>query len=1339
MAYSPKIETELAKELQAARKRISELEQFLASQSVEQSDETISRLSDTDQIRSELETQNRFITQIADTSPVGITRVNKHGEITFANRRAEEIFGLSKTDIESRTYKDPEWKITDFNGNAFPEENLPFVIARKTGKPIFGVQHAIEWPDGKRVLLSINVTPLFDRDNEFDGIISTIEDITARTQTENELRGKDKYFRALIENVSDVISILDAGGNVVYESPSHKVVLGYETGELIGQNIFSYVHEEDRERIMLEFASHMQEPGDIAPVSFRFLRKDGRWINLEGTGHNLLHDPVINGIIVNYRDVTERIRIADSLNKSEEWLKSILTSVPAGVGVLKDRVLMEVNKVACEMVGYTRDDLIGESARIFFPSEEEYQHVDQEEYRQIEEYGTGQVETRWQRKDGGIIDIIMSSTPIDSSDLEKGVTFSAIDITQRKNTERALRENEYFLRKAQEVAHLGCYSFDIQKNKWVSSDILDDIFGIGPDFPRNAEGWAEIIHPDHRDMMTDYLHNYVLTEGNLFDKEYLILRVDTREQRWVHGKGELKYDSNNVPVEMIGTIQDITELRRASDVLRESEEKLREAQEMVHLGYWFWEVKTGKVQWSDEVYRIFGFDPETYTPHIDSIMELSPWPGENKRNQELIQRAIKSKEQGQYEQRFLFPDGSDGYYASTFQGVYDAKGELTAIKGTVLDITERKKTELALSESEGRFRSITEQLSDMISLTDETGFITYVSPVCETMFRVDSEEMVGKHFMEYLDESAIPIAIKNFQESLEGNYQIRNLELLMKRGDGSRFTGELHGSPFNSGSVQGVLVVIRDITERKQAERALRESEQTHRSLLRNLNSGVVVHGSDTRVLLANDAACNLLGLSEDQMRGKEVIDPEWRFVSEDMLDLPLELYPVNQVISTQAPIYNKIIGVRRTNPDDLAWGIVNGFPVFNELHEIEQVVINFIDYTELKKTQEEKDKLENQLQQSQKMESIGRLAGGVAHDFNNLLTGITGNVSLGMLDLSPDDPLYETLGEIEKAAKSAAGLTRQLLAFSRKQIISPKVINLNELIENIRKMLERLIGEDIHLRIIPDRNLGRVKVDPGQIEQIIVNLSVNARDAMPDGGKLTIETQNKVLDEQYCKNRPNVNPGEFVMLAISDNGVGMDSNTQLKIFDPFYTTKNVGEGTGLGLSTSYGIVKQHNGYIQVYSELGKGTTFKVYFPKVEDEAEDIKENRVINDLPRGTETILVVEDESLVRNIAIKILKRQGYKVLCADNGPNALAIVEQEKPNIDLLLTDMVMPYMNGRELSNRLAKAYPVMKILFSSGYTENVIAHHGVLDDGVNFIGKPYSPQELAKKVRNVLDE
>lgn len=381
--------------------------------------------------------------------------------------------------------------------------------------------------------------------------------------------------------------------------------------------------------------------------------------------------------------------------------------------------------------------------------------------------------------------------------------------------------------------------------------------------------------------------------------------------------------------------------------------------------------------------------------------------------------------------------------------------------------------------------------------------------------------------------------------------------------------------------------------------------------------------------------------------------------------------------------------------------------------------------------------RMEAQLLQSQKMESVGRLAGGIAHDFNNLLTAMLGNATLAMDGLSPDDERYGLLAEIIRAATSAASLTRQLLTFSRQQMIDPRVLNLNDVIARLRHMLQRLIGENIDLQVTASPSLGQVKIDPVQIEQIIINLAVNARDAMPDGGTLMLQTADVELDEDYCQTHPHARPGAFVVLSVSDTGTGISDQDKARIFEPFYTTKGPGQGTGLGLAVVYGAVKQHRGTIEVYSERGKGTSFKILLPRFDEQPEPL--GHAPAPAPTGgTETIVLVEDEAGVREVAVRLLRRQGYTVHAYESGDRALERLPELSDAIDLLVTDVVMPGVNGQILAERIRSLRPGIKVLFASGYAESLVVHQGILDEGIEFIPKPYTSEQLARRVREALD-
>ena len=421
----------------------------------------------------------------------------------------------------------------------------------------------------------------------------------------------------------------------------------------------------------------------------------------------------------------------------------------------------------------------------------------------------------------------------------------------------------------------------------------------------------------------------------------------------------------------------------------------------------------------------------------------------------------------------------------------------------------------------------------------------------------------------------------------------------------------------------------------------------------------------------------------------------------------------------------------------DVAWVLVNGFPAYQESGQLEQIVINFVDITERKRAEIEKDKLESQLRQAQKMEAVGRLAGGVAHDFNNMLGVILGHSDMLLEQIDSDQPFHADLTEIRKAGERSADLTRQLLAFARKQTVAPKVIDLNKTVTDMTSMLKRLIGENIDLAWIPDDKLWSVKIDPSQIDQILANLCVNARDAIADVGKVTIETSNTALDTAYCETHAGFMPGEYVLLAVSDSGCGMDSETLDSAFEPFFTTKESNKGTGLGLATVYGVVKQNQGFINIYSEPGQGTTFKIYLPRHLAKTAETEERKP-QAAARGSETILLVEDEPAILRMTTMMLEREGYTVVAAGTPGEAIELAHIHSAEIHLLMTDVVMPEMNGRDLASNILSHYPNLKRLFMSGYTANVIAHHGVLDEGVNFIQKPFSKGDLAAKVREALE-
>jgi PAS domain S-box-containing protein len=616
-------------------------------------------------------------------------------------------------------------------------------------------------------------------------------------------------------------------------------------------------------------------------------------------------------------------------------------------------------------------------------------------------------------------------------------------------------------------------------------------------------------------------------------------------------------------------------------------------------------------------------------------------------------------------------------------------------------------------------------ISDFLWVRDaKTGAILYLNDVWE---RITGQHLeVGEHVREFF-KSTHPDDVERAKEAgrraeNDGGYD-EVVRAIDTRG-ATRWmrvrTFPVHNA---AGEVYRVVGIAEDVTELKRAEEALRNSAQRFRSLIEHSTDLILLHDGAGHFTYLSPSFEVTLGYPVHEWMERSGLELVW---PEDLETARALLARVADTSGARTPWQLRL----RHADGTFRW--LEGTSA-NHLADpaIAAVVVNCRDITERKR-------MEAQIIQSQKMESIGRLAGGVAHDFNNLLTAIKGNMSLALMDMQPIDPLYEYLISVDKAADSAASLTRQLLAFSRKQIISPKVINLNDVLTHVQRLLARLIGEDVHLEMSAAPDLAPVRFDRSQAEQVLINLAVNARDAMPQGGRLTIETVNVDLDEDYCRRHPYVQPGSFVMLAVSDTGIGIHDEVRAHLFEPFFTTKESGSGTGLGLSMVYGAVKQNGGHIEVYSEMGHGATFKIFLPAV-DEQPDVAIEPLVGPRPRGVETLVLVEDEEHVRTIATLMLRRQGYAVHSFADGPSALAAVETMTDDLHLLITDVVMPRMNGQVLTQRILALRPTIKVLFTSGYTANVIVHHGVLNEGVEFLPKPYSLERLARRVREVLDK
>lgn len=786
-------------------------------------------------------------------------------------------------------------------------------------------------------------------------------------------------------------------------------------------------------------------------------------------------------------------------------------------------------------------------------------------------------------------------------------------------------------------------------------------------------------------------------------------------------------------VRIIASIHDIDERKRAQKELESNERRLSQAMSATADAIWEQNIRTGEDYFSPSWYAMLGYRDRQFPMSFETFKMLCH-PEDLQPTIDSVQASIKSPHSSGYEAEFRMLAADGRWYWILGRGNVverDEEGRPLRVSGTHTNVTERKRAEEVLAEKEHRFRLMIQNVNDMLLVLDHDGTLTFVSPACAQMLGHSAAALLGKSAYDFIHPDDAAWVRAAIQGLLESKDRAIVLEFRQMHRDGSQRWVEASGTNLvDDPTIGGVILAVRDISRRRQSELETLEWKQRYELLA--LAAGNVVYDSHASgAVVWGGGYQKMLGFGPADMQGGF---QQWiqRVHADDVERFRNEFARAR----TQGTSFTIEYRLQR---QDGNYVLVEdtSYPYVDEQGRVERFIGVIVDITKRRKADEENAKLAASLRQAQKMESIGRLAGGVAHDFNNLLTVISGNVSFAMMDLQRQDPLFESMNEISRAVDSAATLTRQLLAFSRKQVIDPRVVNLNTIVERLQKMLTRLLGEDIELRAILSDTLGQVRVDPGQVEQAIVNLAVNARDAMLDGGSLTIETANVSLDEAFCRDRGLAQPGEFVMLAVSDNGCGMNEEVKSHLFEPFFTTKEQGKGTGLGLATVYGVVTQNRGAIDVYSEPDRGSTFRIYLPRIDAEPETLQDAQFTR-LPRGNETIILVEDEDMVREIAVRLLKRQGYRVHAYANGGEAMMAAAEHHEEFQLLITDVVMPGINGRVLAQNLRALRPNMKVLYTSGYTGDVIVHHGMLEEGIEFIAKPYTLELLAKRVREVLD-
>ena len=1271
--------------------------------------------------------------------------------------------------------------------------SVPEKIAEGMAPGVPATMEGVHWrKDGTTFPVEVRVGMFESGGRQF--MLALARDVTERKRNEAALQESEKRYRNLFENSVELIQSVNAEGRFEYVNPEWLDTLGYDEQEVPNMKLQDIIHPDELQYCM-DIFSRLQRGETFPQIQTVFRAKDGRDIFIEGSTSASFHDGQFLATQGFFRDVTERKRAEEDLSRTTGFVQLLqVVTVAANEASTMEEALQVCLDQVCSHTGWP----VG---HVYIPSEDSSRnlipttiwHLNEpnrfETFREVTEVtpfesGVGlpgrvlengrpawivdvTQDPNFPRaklaRDIGvrgafafpvmigpeIVAVLEFFTP-DPAELDEKLmqVISHLGIQvgraiERKRNEEALRKSEARYRDLVENIEEMICTHDLAGNLLSVNESLVRQMGYERAEDFVGHNLSEGLAPDVRHRLGPYLHT-IVEEGRAEG----LMKVQTRsgEVKFFEYCNTLRREGNEKPI-VRGVSRDVTRRLQTEAAL----ERLRRQNELIlntaGEGIYGLDLEGNTTFVNPAAARMIGWEREGLIGKSQHAVlhhtkpDGTPYP----RQECPIYAAFKDGTVHHVDDEvFWRKDGTSFPVEYTSTPIRGGQGKLLGAVVTFRDISERKRAEeqirklneeleqrvvertRELQESRKLFRTLAAVAPVGIIRTDAAGNCVYVNERWCEIAGITQEEARGEGW-------AGPIHPDDQKRVFEEWYQAAK--------EGSRFRSEYRfGRPDSGvtwvfgqaapergkdGEVPGYVGTITDITERHQAEEALRESEERFREMAENIREVFWISDvGTTEILYISPAYEEMWGrtrasLFENPRSFLDAVHPEDR----EAIRAGVERQTKGNYESSGS-VYRII------RPDgSIRWIRAHPFPVRNERGEIYRIAE---DITESKLAEE-------QLRQAQKMEAIGQLAGGVAHDFNNLLMIIGGYSELMSAQVREDDPLRNHLAEIQRATARATSLTQQLLAFSRKQVLEPEVLDLNAVVAETERMLGRLIRENIELTINLGPNLGRVRADRGQIEQVVMNLVINARDAMPGGGKLTVETSNIQLSQAYLGRHAMVEAGSYVMLAVSDNGAGMDERTKARVFDPFFTTKEKGRGTGLGLSTVYGIVKQSGGYVWVYSEPGQGTTFKIYLPRVPEEVKSAAgERQAGGEALRGSETILLVEDDEAIRRLTRNFLEREGYKVIEARNGQEALGGSEHHTGVIHLMMTDVVMPGMSGAELAEKLAASRPELKVLYMSGYTDAAIVHHGVLDDEKAFLQKPFALQVLAEKLRAVLD-
>lgn len=1257
--------------------------------------------------------------QIIETAQEGILMMDAEFRTVFVNQRAAELFGYAPDEMVGRP-------VTDLMAPEEYADHAERMRHRAEGRAE-QYERRFRRKDGRELVALVSATPQVDNAGRFRGSVSMLSDISALKRAETTARASEQRYRELVDRMGSAVAVyqaVDDGADFVFVefNRAGRRIEHVTREEVVGRRVTD-VFPGVRAFGLLDVLQRVYQTGRPEHYPAKVYRDE----RVTGWRENFVYRLPSGEVVAVYDDLTAQKQAEEELARAERAWRDIFHAIGQPAVILDpEHGIIAANQAVLEATHRTESELLGRKCHEVFHGPESACPPDKCPMETLLRSGQPATVEMEMAALGGTY--LVSCTPVlDEHGRVEKIIHIATDITARKRAEDALRANERFLAGVFESIQDGMSVLDADLTILRVNSNMERWYAqhaplAGKKCYHCYQGRTGPCEPcpSLRSVRSGQVERDIVPGAPGSAVEWIELfsyPIKDAESGRVTGVVEF--------------VRDITERRRAEEELRKLALVVRYSGELVNLAT----LEGQMVFLNDAGSRMLGIDPRDVAQH--QILEVIPESCLAVVQSELLPALRRGDTwEGELQYRNIQTGGLTDVHAMTFTMKDPNTGAPLYLANVSLDITERKRAE---AERDRLFN-----LSlDPLCIAGFDGFFRQVNPAWERTLGWSEEELLNKPWLDFVHPDDLRATIAA-GEALGQGREVRDFENRYRCRDGSYRW--LSWNSFALPEQKLIFAVCRDATEQKRVQDELRKANTFLRAVVEQAPFGIqVCEGSadDWQLTLINREAQGLLGVTEEQHRGLGfkhgvVQHPEklvWQmFYADgrpwDLFDVPLPAAMIaGKVTRNEEMIVRRADGAERTI-------LCNAAPIHDDQGALLGAVVTYPDITEHKL-------LESQLRQAQKMEAVGQLAGGVAHDFNNILTSILGNAELALNRLRKQLPaegrVLEEVQQIERSAERAAALTRQLLAFSRRQVARPQVLDLNGILANLEAMIRRLIAENIVLELCCAAEPARVEADVTQLEQVILNLVVNARDAMPGGGTLTIETSLVTLDEEYREHHAEARLGPHVLLAVSDTGCGMDAVTKERIFEPFFTTKPVGEGTGLGLATVYGIVKQSGGHVMVYSEPERGSTFRIYLPASQISGPAAAVAPQTPATVAGTETLLVCEDDEMVRRLTAQMLTGAGYTVLSAADGAQAVHVASTYTGPIHLLVTDVIMPDINGRKLAETLQATRPQLQTLYMSGYTANVIAHHGVLDPGIHLLEKPFSRTALLQAVRRVLDE